>query len=327
MEDLYCYTVTVKLSADEKVMNEVEAKKLKLWERRCEMIKVIASDMDGTLLNNNHVFSEKTIQSIKKACEKGFRFMVVTGRNFVSAMQPLKDTGLVCDYIVSSGAVIRNPKQEIIESIVMGFDECEYLYNKLKEYPLGILFCSEEMNHILGTHEEVDECILDYVKFFHETAGREELRKTKIYQQMWERTKELPDYAALRENNVPISKMFLFSEDVEMLQEIKTELNKNKNLAVSSSLNTNLEVTHVRAQKGPILKRYIESLGYTMDEVMVLGDSLNDYSMMEMDFGATIAMENAEQEIESVAKYITKSNEEDGVAYVIDEMMKMYGME
>lgn len=288
------------------------------------MIKVIASDMDGTLLNDDHVFSEKTIQSIKKACEKGFRFMVVTGRNFVSAMQPLKDTGLVCDYIVSSGAVIRNPQQEVIESIDMGFDECEYLYQKLKEYPLGILFCSEEMNHILGTHDEVDECILDYVNFFHETTNREELRKTKTYQQMWERTKEFPDYAALRENNVPIGKMFLFSEDVKMLQKIKKELDQNENLAVSSSLKTNLEVTHIKAQKGPVLKRYIESLGYTMDEVMVLGDSLNDLSMMEMDFGATIAMENADEEIKAVAKYITKSNEDDGVAYVIDEMMKLY---
>lgn len=291
------------------------------------MIKVIACDMDGTLLNDNHVFSKKTIQSIKKACENGFRFMVVTGRNFVSAMQPLKDTGLVCDYIVSSGAVIRNPKQEIVESIDMGFDECEYLYHKLKEYPIGIMFCSEEMNHILGTREEVDECILDYVKFFHETADQEELRKTKTYQQMWERTEEFPNYAALRENNIPIGKMFLFSEDVEMLQKIKKDLDTNKNLAVSSSLKTNLEVTHFRAQKGPVLKRYIESLGYTMDEVMVFGDSLNDYSMMEMDFGATVAMENADQDIKSVAKYITKSNEDDGVAYVIEEMMKLYGME
>ena len=121
-------------------------------------------------------------------------------------------------------------------------------------------------------------------------------------------------------------KMFLFSEDVKMLQEIKKELVKNENLAVSSSLNTNLEVTHVKAQKGPILKQYIEGLGYTMDEVMVLGDSLNDLSMMEMDFGATIAMENADEEIKKAAKYITKSNEEDGVAHVIDEMMKRYGL-
>ena len=288
------------------------------------MIKVIASDMDGTLLNENHVFSEKTIQSIKKACEKGFRFMVVTGRNFVSAMQPLRDTGLVCDYVVSSGAVVRNPEKEIVISIDMGFDECEYIYNSMKKYPVGILFCSEEMNHILGTHEEVDECILDYVRFFHETADKEELKKTKTYQQMWERTAALPDYEALRKNNVPIGKMFLFSDNWDMLQEMKKELVKNENLAVSSSAKTNLEVTHVLAQKGSVLKQYIESLGYTMDEVMVFGDSLNDLSMMEMDFGATIAMENADEEIKAVAKYITKSNEDDGVAYVIDEMIKMY---
>ena len=291
------------------------------------MIKVIASDMDGTLLNNNHVFSEKTIQSIKRACKNGIRFMVVTGRNYVSAMEALEKTDLVCDYILSSGAEIRNPEKQVKMSIALSFDECEYLYNKLKKYPLGIMFCSEQLNYILGTFEEADDGILDYIKFFHDTKEKDELRKTELYRQMWVKTKVLPDYEALRSNNVPISKMFLVSDDVDMLQEIKAELEENGNLAVSSSFKNNLEVTDIKAQKGPILKQYIESLGYTMDEVMVLGDSLNDYSMMEMDFGATIAMENADEEIKKVAKYITKSNEEDGVAYVIDEMLKMYGME
>ena len=290
------------------------------------MIKVIASDMDGTLLNNNHVFSEKTIQSIKRACKNGIRFMVVTGRNYVSAMEPLGKTDLVCDYILSSGAEIRNPQKQVQMSIALTFEECEYLYNKLKRYPIGIMFCSEQLNYILGTFEEADDGILDYIKFFHDTKEKEELRKTELYRQMWVKTKVLPDYEALRNNNVPISKMFLVSDDVDMLQEIKAELEENRNLAVASSFINNLEVTDIKAQKGPILKEYIESLGYTMDEVMVLGDSLNDYSMMEMDFGATIAMENADEEIKKIAKYITKSNEDDGVAYVIDEMLKMYGM-
>ena len=95
------------------------------------------------------------------------------------------------------------------------------------------------------------------------------------------------------------------------------KLEKNKKLAVASSFKTNLEITAVEAQKGPVLKQYIESLGYTMDEVMVLGDSLNDYSMLSMDFGATVAMENAMPEVKTVSKYITKSNEEFGVAYAI----------
>lgn len=283
--------------------------------------------MDGTLLNNNHAFSEKTIQSIKKACEKGFRFMVVTGRNYISAMEPLGKTDLLCDYILSSGAEIRNQEREVQMSIALTFDECEYLYNKLKKYSIGIMFCSEHLNYILGTFDEADDSILDYIKYFHDTKDKDELRKTELYRQMWVKTKVLPDYETLRKNNVPISKMFLVSDDVDMLQEMKKELDKNGNLAVSSSFKNNLEITDIKAQKGPILKQYIESLGYTMDEVMVLGDSLNDYSMMEMDFGATIAMANADEEIKKVAKYITKSNEEDGVAYVIDEMLKIYGLE
>ena len=81
----------------------------------------------------------------------------------------------------------------------------------------------------------------------------------------------------------------------------------------------------MKAQKGPVLKEYIESLGYTMDEVMALGDSLNDYSMLSMDFGATVAMENAVPEIRRVAKYTTKSNVEFGVAYAIRELLKSQG--
>lgn len=291
------------------------------------MIKVIASDMDGTLLNNNHVFSEKTIQSIKKACEKGFRFMVVTGRNYVSALEALNKTDLVCDYILSSGAEVRNSDKQVQKSIALSLDQCEYLYQKIKKYPVGIMFCSEEKNFILGTFEEADNGILDYIKYFHDTKDKEELRKTYLYKIMWAKTKDLPDYESLRKMNVAITKMFLVSDDVEMLQKIKGELEETGDLAVSSSFKYNLEVTDIRAQKGPVLKEYIESLGYSMDEVMVLGDSLNDYSMMEMDFKATVAMANGDEEIKKVAKYITKSNEEDGVAYVIDEMLKMYGME
>ena len=291
------------------------------------MIKVIASDMDGTLLNNNHAFSVKTIESLKKACAKGIRFMVVTGRNYISVLPPLEGTGLVCDYIVSSGAEIRNPEKEVQLSIALSFDDCECLYYKIKKYMPGIMFCSEQMNYILGTFEEADNGLLDYIKYFHDTKDRDELRKTDLYKDMWSRTKVLPDFEALRANNVPITKMFLVSDDWQMLLEIKKEVEKAGDFAVSSSFRNNLEITDLKAQKGPILKQYIESLGYTMDEVMVLGDSLNDYSMLEMDFGATIAMANADEEIKKIAKYITKSNEEDGVAYVIDEMLKMYGME
>ena len=116
-------------------------------------------------------------------------------------------------------------------------------------------------------------------------------------------------------------KIFIFAEDVELLGKLSDELRENPAIAVASSFVYNQEITAVGAQKGPVLKEYIESLGYTMDEVKGLGDSLNDYSMISMDFGATVAMGNAVPEIKEAAKYITKSNNEFGVAYAIDQVL------
>ena len=132
------------------------------------------------------------------------------------------------------------------------------------------------------------------------------------------------DTAELKEGKAPIYKVFIFTEDIPLLKRIQSVLGENNKVAVASSFITNLEITDVHAQKGPMLKRYIESLGYTMDEVMVFGDSMNDYSMLSMDFKATVAMENAEPEIKEVAKYVTKSNEAYGVAYAIEELLKHY---
>ena len=151
---------------------------------------------------------------------------------------------------------------------------------------------------------------------------REELVRTETYQRIIKSTKTVAYMDELEAAKAPIYKLFLYSEDKEMLDELKMRLEKNKDIAVASSFPTNLEITDVKAQKGPVLKEYIESLGYTMNEVMVLGDSLNDLSMIEMDFGATVAMANADPEVKSAAKYITKSNAEFGVAYAIEELLK-----
>ena len=65
-----------------------------------DMIKVIASDMDGTLLCDDHRIAPDTIAAVKEACAAGIRFMVATGRGYEGAMAELDGTGIVCDYIL-----------------------------------------------------------------------------------------------------------------------------------------------------------------------------------------------------------------------------------
>lgn len=286
------------------------------------MIRVIASDMDGTLLGNDHRIAPETLEAIKEAQEAGIRFMIATGRNFKGAMAELQDTGLVCDYVVGSGAEVRDPMQNVIETRVLSRELCRRVYKSVKKFPVSVIFCTDGYDYRVGTPEEVEESLILELQLFHENMTREEILKTSVYRRIKENSKVVSGLKEMEEKKIPVYKIFLFSDDTDMLEQIDKVLGENRDIAVASSFPTNLEITDVRAQKGPVLKNYIERLGYAMDEVMVFGDSLNDLSMLEMDFGATVAMENASPEVKAAAKYVTKSNNEHGVAYAIRELLK-----
>ncbi len=286
------------------------------------MIKVIACDMDGTLLNNEHVLSERTIAAIKAAQKAGIRFMIATGRSFEQAMHALKDADIVCDYIVSSGGEIRNPQKEILQSGCMDMKDCRDVYEILKGYELSYLFCAEEADYCIGSTKDREQELIRHILTFEQGMTEAQARESDLFKFMVSKIKVISDFEELEALGVLVIKIFAFSNDLEMLREIDEKLQKNPNLAVASSFENNLEITDVKAQKGIALKNYIESLGYTMDEVMVFGDSMNDYSMLSMEFGVTIAMENGVDKVKEVAKYITKSNIEDGVAYTIEQLLK-----
>lgn len=291
------------------------------------MIKVIASDMDGTLLGDDHRIAPETLAAIRRACDAGIRFMVATGRNFPGAMEELRGTDLTCDYVVSSGAEVRNPQQEVVKSTPISIDLCEEVYNTAKKYPVSVAFFTDRYDYRLGTKREIEDGIIQQIRLFSmdKDSSEEMIRKSPQYLRLAGNTKGISDIRSLESSGAPVYKIFIFAEDVNALNELSDELRKNPAIAVASSFIYNQEITAVEAQKGPVLKEYIESLGYAMDEVMVLGDSLNDYSMISMDFGATVAMGNAVPEIKKAAKYITKTNSELGVAYVIDELLKKQG--
>lgn len=285
------------------------------------MIKVIASDMDGTLLNDDHQMAPETAEAVRRACESGIRFIITTGRNFSQAMEQLDGWDLTCDYILASGAEVRDSSRRLVSRIGMDLDLCEEIYEELKKWPVSVIFATDSYDYRIGTPKQVEESMILQVQIFHLNMTREEVVRTPLYQRMKAKTRAISGMEELKEAQPTVYKIFLFSDDVAMLERLNRALSADRRIAVASSFVDNLEITDVRAQKGPVLKSYIESLGYTMDEVLVLGDSMNDYSMLSMDFGATVAMGNAMPEVKKAAKYVTKTNEEAGVAYVINRLL------
>ena len=78
------------------------------------MIKLIASDMDGTLLNNEHKIPEKNVELIKYAQNNNIEFVVATGRAYYEALPALEENNIVCDVISFNGGVVYNKNKEII---------------------------------------------------------------------------------------------------------------------------------------------------------------------------------------------------------------------
>ena len=150
---------------------------------------------------------------------------------------------------------------------------------------------------MLTESEDLEGQILEESRLFFGGSRDEEIRATEQFQQLMRRMNRVKSLEELLEKKIPIYKVFITAKTGEVIQDIWKEVERIPGLAVASSFFNNLELTDEEAQKGPAILRYIESLGYKKEDVMVLGDSLNDLSMFRAGFGAAVAMANAHEQI------------------------------
>lgn len=287
------------------------------------MIKVIAADMDGTLLNPQHTLSQRTYETIKKIQKAGIRFMIATGRDYRMACDALKQFRLDCDWITGSGAEIYDAAGKLLQTIPMDQGCFEEIVTCVRKYPALIRFCAAGTDFVLEADaDNLEQKLMDEARLFLGGENEEEIRRTEQFQNLLKRIRRVGSLEELAAENILVFKVFISARSGETIQRIWKETEKIPGLALASSFFNNLEITDIRAQKGPAIEQYIETLGYQKEEVMVLGDSLNDLSMFEAGFGAAVAMENAHEQVKQAAGYLTKSNGEDGAAYAMELVLQ-----
>lgn len=279
---------------------------------------MIASDLDGTLLNENHVLDEFTYQVLVRAQRAGMRFIAVTGRDYSMTLDAFEGFDLKCDYILACGAETRNSAGEVVERLPLPFHKVKEVTEALGGFPNPLSYNTANKDYRVGGEEEVRNGIVYEVRNFYRRAGLNRFDEGQFVNRMLERTTMVP---RLKDIDGSVYKISTTAKNAATIGEMKKILGGISGLAVASSFSNNIEITDDRAQKGPVLKNYITSLGYTMEEVIAFGDSQNDHSMLCMDFGCTVAMENATPEIKAVAQRIAPPNTDHGVAQVIEELL------
>jgi Cof subfamily protein (haloacid dehalogenase superfamily) len=286
------------------------------------MIQIIASDMDGTLLNDKMTISKQNATAIKKAQAAGIHFIVSSGRGYTEIKPLIQEAGFNCPMITLNGAQVFDATGKMLSSAPISDQLAAKLMHFLKQRKLYFevvtshgIFSDNRAKRIenfaeLLTHLNPETPFKLAVSF---AAARMELMNINY----------TDDYFQLvADPHLSIYKIVAFNNDgSKVLGPIKDQVKKIASLVVTSSAETNIEINHINAQKGIALQQYADLLNVPMDNVMAIGDNNNDLSMLQA-AGVSYAMGNAIASVKKTAKRLTSSNIENGVAQAIEEVLQ-----
>ena len=270
-------------------------------------IKLVAMDLDNTLLDSNKQISEHTQEVLKEAIRQGVFIVPATGRIFKAIPEVLRNMDGVRYALCSNGASVYDQKEDkIIYKNHLTKDTAFELFDILEKYHCthdiyqnGQGYMEERYLRHLDEYK-VSGHLLDLV---HATRLEvEDLRK---------HIEEYPE---------GIEKVSAFFDDMDEREAARAELIKKNIATVVSSLNNNIEINQFGCDKGDGLINLSKHLGLSMDEVMACGDAGND-TMMIKAAGIGVVMENGKEDVKEFADFITKTNDEDGVAYAIEKFV------
>ncbi|MDO6849567.1 Cof-type HAD-IIB family hydrolase [Priestia megaterium] len=234
--------------------------------------KLIALDMDGTLLNNQQEISKENREAISKAQEQGVHVVLSTGRSLLTCREYAQSLQLSSYLITVNGSEIWDESGELVERKLIDASSIEKMWNLTQEHKLN--FWAVTTDKVWRDEFPEDIASQEWLKFGY----------------------DIPD-DALRE-------------------EVLKQIAGISDFEISNSSLTNLEINALGINKAKGIMTVCERLGISMNEVIAMGDSLNDMAMIEA-AGCGIAMGNAQEAVKEAADWVTDTNVNNGVAKAI----------
>lgn len=267
-------------------------------------IRLIALDMDGTLLDADHAtIPPRNLSALRTAAARGVKIAIATGRSWSLVQETAAQLGCVGYGITANGALALDTADE----------------KPLVKFPMDSRQCVEII-HILRKHGLYYELYVDgknYMQADEMDGAREFCLSDAFYEIFRRHVTLLPDMAAFAAGVQP-EKFDIFYVDADRRAAVVKELLSTGSLEVTGALQTNLELTAQGVNKGRALAALAGKLGLNASQVMAFGDADNDLEMLEW-AGWSFAMENGTAQAKAAAKYVTGRNTEGGVGMAVEE--------
>ncbi|WP_434433553.1 sugar-phosphatase [Lactiplantibacillus paraplantarum] len=262
-------------------------------------VKLIAIDMDGTLLNEHSELNPATIQAVHDANAQGIKVVICTGRPLSGVTPFLKQLGLTGEdnYVITfNGSMVQTITGNIITGLTLSHND--YIDIETLSRKLNVHCHVESEDHIYTANRNISPY----------TVGESALVNMPIrFRTPEEMRPDLPIVKCMFIDHGP-----LLTAAIEQLPTAFAE-----RFTIVRSEAYFLEFMNPAASKGNALKTLANHLHLTADEVMAIGDQGNDLSMLRYATNS-VAMGNAIDEAKQIARYETKTNIDDGVAHAIE---------
>ncbi len=273
------------------------------------MYKLIAIDLDGTLLDDMKRIPKENLDTINDLIRKGYEVVIATGRRYWSAKELTKEVNSHMTILANNGNIVRNSEDDkVIISKYLDIEDFRIIIDEGKKRGLNPIV------HIDGYEKGID-IIIEFDKEYYYYIGNDN------------RFKKVNSYLEIEDDKI-LAVVYGDSKDelYPFYEEIKKKYPNSYNAHIMENIKlaeTMLEIMNPLGSKWLSLFEYANRLNIKPEEIIAIGDDNNDLEMIE-NSGLGIAMKNGSSLVKSAAKIITeKDNNESGVAFELKRVLNI----
>ena len=271
--------------------------------------RIIASDLDKTLLNDDQKVSTENWRAIKKLHDMGIHFVPASGRAYEEMPTELLESPLIRYFITSDGTTVHDKETGITHELPLPTQLGRQVLDKIYSYPICLMLHADTKSYV----EEATHNPRDYARFH-----------MNDYWIDFSLDKEAPvrDLKSFAYSLPAIQSIVPFFLNMADLQECKAYFARDPRLLLAQTDPYNLEIFSSTAGKGNALMLLADILGIDRKATIAVGDSTNDSTMVKA-AGLGLAMENAMDELKSAADQVICSNEEHVAKFILENKISM----
>ena len=278
---------------------------------KLQNIKLVACDVDGTLLHFNGI-SQRSADAIRRTLDMGIPVTLATGREYDSASQIQSHLGLEGPLVCNNGSLVRD-RETIYFSAALPANFSQIVYQFARDNGLVVMFFTDDAVYMPKQNIENEE-------HFASDFGSGSFDSQSFF--VLDHPDEIEEKLRL-----PHNKICFFSKDTAHLKHARQSLAAriqnspfHSDCAITSSYWNNIELMPINITKGTGIRALAKYHGISTDEIMVFGDNENDLEMFKS-VQHSFAMGNAPQYVKDVARHVTDTVENGGVGIALEKYL------